>query len=226
MAIGAGANVLGGLMQSVAATMANKAQSDEFAREIQRQQRYRNEAFGTFQPSLITRGVETARDQIGEGSQKRQDFYGKVGETKLGIGGGPNERDKQLYGLLGKGRADLGGYSDWALNQMVSNIRTQDELNRISNFAGGTAQVFPYKMEEAGHAGDELAFWGSLIASLGGGAGSFVKSGAQAGPAWSSQYPGAGGQPYESRYNPYTGGGYSAPKVNWEAVYQGGTGNE
>jgi hypothetical protein len=157
--------------------MAKRAQEEEFAREIQRQQRYRNEAFGTFQPSLRGRGVETAREQIGEGAQKREDFYGKVGETQFGVGGGPNERDKALYGLLGKGRAQLGGYSDWALNQLISNIRTQDELNRISNFAGGTAQVFPYRMEEASHAGDELAFWGSLIASLGGGAGSFIGGG-------------------------------------------------
>ena len=190
-----GANVVGGLMQSVAATMAKHAQEAEFAREIQRQQRYRNEAFNTFQPHVQTLGVETARPEIAQGAQNRESAYGKIGETKFGTQGGPSARDKAQYGLLGQQRAQLGGYSDWALNRMIANIRTQDELNRISNFAGGTAQVFPYKMEEAGHKGDELAFWGSLIASLGSGAGSFLPSGGSPTAQQGSAFGGQGSPP-------------------------------
>jgi len=211
MGIGMGANLAGGLMQSVAATMAKHAQEQEFQREIQRQQKYRNEAFNTFQPAVQQRGVETARTEIGQGAQNREANYQQIGQTKFGVGGGPSERDKALYGLLGKGRANLGGYSDWALNRMIANIRTQDELNRISNFAGGTAGVFPYRMEQAGHEGDQLAFWGSLIASLGGGAGSFIPQGNQ-GPAFGSIYPGANNRFYQSVPND-EGGGSSQPTI-------------
>jgi hypothetical protein len=208
MGIGMGANVVGGLMQSVAATMAKHAQEKEFAREIQRQQRYRNEAFNTFQPAVQKGGVETARTEISQGAEKRNNAYEQVGQSQFGVGGGLTQRDKATYGLLGNNRAQLGGYSDWALNRMIANIRTQDELNRISNFAGGTAQVFPAMMEQAGHKGDELAFWGSLISSLGGGAGSFIpKSG---GPAFGSMYPGPDNRFYQSVPNDQ-GGGYSAP---------------
>lgn len=186
-AVGAGANVAGGLMQSIAASLANREMNDVFAREIQRQQRHRNEAFGTFQPAVQLRGVETARDQIGQGAEKREGFYGKVGESQFSPGGDPRTgQDKTQANLLAKQRAQLGGYSDWALNQMISNIRTQDELNRLSSFSAGDAQVFPYDMYEAQHSQDELAFWGQLIASLGSGAGSFINSG---GP------PQGGGQP-------------------------------
>jgi hypothetical protein len=204
-AIGAGAaaNVVGGLLQSVAASMAKRAQEQEFSREIQRQQRLRNEAFGTFQPSLQTRGVETARSQIAEGAQKREAFYDKVGQTRLGLGEGPTKRDKGLYDLLGRTRANLQGYSDWALDQLISNIRTQDELNRIASFASGEAGVFPFRMEEAGHAGDELAFWGALISSLGGGASSFIPQGTSTRNTRGSAFGGQGSPPNTGFGVPY-----------------------
>jgi len=195
MGIGMGANVVGGLMQSVAATMAKHAQEKEFAREIQRQQRYRNEAFNVFQPAVQQGGVETARQEIAAGAQNRNNAYSQVGQSQFGIGGGPTARDKASYGLLGQNRAQLGGYSDWALNRMIANIRTQDELNRISNFAGGQAQVFPAMMEQAGHSGDQLAFWGALISSLGSGAGSFVPQSKPAGNIYGSAFGGQGSPP-------------------------------
>lgn len=177
LGIGAGANVVGGLMQSIAASQANKAMADEFTRELQRQQRYRNQAFGTFESALPQMGVETAREQIGQGAEKRQNFFQDVGQTQFGPTENRTKRDRLEYQQSSQARANLGGYSDWALNQMISKIRTQDELNRLSSFAGGTAQVFPYRMQEAQHSWDELAFWGKLIASIGGGAGSFIPNG-------------------------------------------------
>lgn len=184
-AIGAGANLLGGIIQSVAASRAKEEMEDEFRDQIDLQNRYRNQAFGTFEQATPFRGVETARDQIAEGSANREAFFGKTGKTRFGGAGGPNKRDEQAFALSAKNRADLGGYSDWALRQMIANIRTQDELNRISSFAGGRANVFPLQMEEASHAGDELAFWGKLIQSLGSGTGAFLDAGG-AGP--SAQY--------------------------------------
>ena len=161
-------------MQSIAASQANKAMSTALQREMERQQGYRNQAFGTFQTGVQPRGVETAREQIGQGAENRQNFYQHVGQAPLAVNAPTLPRAQEYYGLTGQNRARLGGYSDWAINQMISNIRTQDELNRLSNFAQGTAQVFPYRMYDAQHSADELAFWGSLIASLGGGAGSFL----------------------------------------------------
>ena len=212
LGIGAGSNIVGGLMQSIAAGMANRAMSKQFQRELERQQAHRNQAFGTFETATPFRGVETAGQQIQQGAANREQAYHDISQAPLSIGGAqPTGRDQARYDLQGKSRANLGGYSDWALNQMISNIRTQDELNKITNFAAGDASVFPYRMYEAQHKGDELAFWGSLISSIGGGAGSFLNSGGQGGgPPFGSIYQGAGGNPYMSVPN-QEGGGYSYP---------------
>lgn len=175
MGYGQAAQLVGGLMQSVAAGQANKAVKREVKREIGRQQRYRSQAFGEVQESLPGRGVEAAREQLAEGSKKRQDFFNQVGQTSFGQGGMDN-RSMQNYQLMGANRANLGAYNDWALNQMINNIRVQDELNKISNFSAGTASVFPARVQDAQHSWDELAFWGSLIGSIGGGSSSFLPS--------------------------------------------------
>ncbi|SRR6266496_1502759 len=194
LGIGAGASVVGGIMQSIAASQAAKAMAQAFRNEIAAQEKYRGQAYaGTFEPTLQQRGVETAREQIGQGAQKRQDVYQSVGQVPFGVPSklGPTNRTQASYSLLGKNRAQLGGYSDWALNQMISNIRAQDQLNKISNFASGTAQVFPYKMFEAQHSADELAAWGNLISSVGGSS-----------QGWNQLF----GQPPTQQRSPY--GGY------------------
>lgn len=174
LGIGAGANLVGGTVQAVAASLAAQAMQREFEREMLRQQRYRNEAFGGLQPYLPTLGVETARQQIAQGAQNRMNLFGQVGQAPLALGAQPNQVEQARYGLLGQARANLGGYSDWQLNQMINAIRAQDELNRISSFSRGTAQVFPYRMYDAQHSQDQLAFFGNLISSLGGSAGNWA----------------------------------------------------
>ena len=165
-----GAQLVGGIMQMIAAKRAQGEMGDALEREMRAQQDFRNQALGTFQPHLKTRGVETARTQIAEGSQKRQQEYGRIGQTQFGIGDKQGGRGQAQMQMRGQARGQLGGYSDWQLQQMIANIRAQDELNRISNFAGGQAQIFPYKMQDAQHSSDDLAAMGGLIASLGGGA--------------------------------------------------------
>jgi hypothetical protein len=194
MGIGAGANLVGGLMQSIAASKAQQEMGDAFLREMQQQQKFRNQAFGTFQEAVPQRGVETAQDQIAQGAQHRQDVYAQ-NTSPLGFGAGPTARDQAATGIAGALRGKLGGYSDWSLNQAISNIRTQDELNRITQQAGGQAQIFPYKMYDAQHSADQLAFWGSLISSIGSGAGSFLPSGGPPVGGGAGQYGSAfGGQ--------------------------------
>lgn len=170
---GAIAQAGGGIIQSVAASLAQKAMEEAFRKQLELQEGYRNQAFGVFQPALQQRGVETARKQIGEGSQNRQGFYQKVGQAPLALKGGQNQRDKANYALQGQVRGQVGGYSDWAINQMINNIRAQDAINKISNFAGGDAQVFPYQLQEAQHSQDELAAFGGMLSGLGGAASSY-----------------------------------------------------
>lgn len=183
LGVGQGANLVGGLMQSAAATMAKHEMEQAFAREQELQNRYRNESFGVTQTGLPGQGVEQARTDIAKGAGEREGLYAGVNQSPLAFGAQPTGRDNALYTMLGKNRARLGGYTDWQLGQLLDRIHRQDELNRLSSFAGGMAQIFPLKMEQASHAGDELAFWGKLIQSLGSGTGSFLDSGAGTAPA-------------------------------------------
>ena len=169
---GMAAQVLGSVVQGIAANQAKQAMKSAFNNEMKLQRGYRNEGFGVLQNHFPTLGVETAREQMETGQARREGLYDQVGQQTFSAtqpsGFGQSSADKASLGMTGKAKAKLGSYSDWQLDQMISRIRAQDELNRISNFSGGDAQVFPYKMYDAEHSADELAMIGSVISSLGG----------------------------------------------------------
>lgn len=194
LGIGAGANVVGGAIQAFAAAQARKAMAHAYRTEMQRQEGFRNKAFGVFQPALVSRGVEQARTDIAQGAQHREQNYEQAAAPSFSAAGpSASARDMANYDLTGHLRAQLGGYSDWALENMIRGIRSQDELNKISNFAGGVAQVYPYRAYDAQHSQDSLAALGNMISSIGGSA-----------QGWSQLYgtgPQAQGPSYTT--NPY-----------------------
>lgn len=173
-AVGMGANVVGGLMQSIAASKARKEMEQAMASFLSQQRGYRGDAMEVFNPSLEYRSAETAKSQLAQGRAQRNAEFDRLGATPMSMNSpGPNARDQAYTKMRGDARANLGSYSDWQLLQDINNLRTQQELNKISNFAGGNAQLFPHRMEDASHSYDELAFWGNLISSIGGSAGSW-----------------------------------------------------
>lgn len=199
LGVGAGASVVGGLMQAIAAGIARQKMQDEFAREMQLQQGLRNQGLQVFQPQLQQKGVESARTQIAQGAQGRQSYYQQTAASPLGIHTGATQRTRAADTLSGQNRANLGGYSDWQLHQAISHIRSQDEINRLTNFAGGWEQVFPYRLNDAEHSQDQLAFLGNLVSSVGGSA-----------QGWGQIFGGApqGGANYRQTKSP-GGAGYS-----------------
>ncbi len=173
MGISAGTNVIGGVMKAFAAAMAQKAAYKEFQNERARQTGYANEAGSAVQHSLYNATADVARQQMEAGRANRLNAFSNVAQTHLlpGGGGGMNQVDNAKFGVLSKARANLGSYSDWALEQTLRDIKTQQELNRVINFAGGTASVFPYRQDAALHSQDVLALAGNTIQSLGGAGG-------------------------------------------------------
>ncbi len=171
---GAAANVLGGIINSIAANQAKHAMQKAYKNETILQRGHRNEAFGTLMGALPSYGVETAREQMASGREHRLGDYAEVGALPFAPsqprGFGPSGTDKANVAFAGDARANLGSYSDWQLDQMIGQIRLQDELNKINNFAAGDASVFPYKMYDAQHSADWLKFIGDLTSSIGGGA--------------------------------------------------------
>lgn len=171
-AAGAAAQILGQILKGIAANQAKHAMEKAFKGELTRQRGYRNEAFGVFEGAVPKYGVETAREEMGRGQEHREGLYNQVGATDFTAsqpsGFGATGADQANLAMAGQARGKLGSYSDWQLDQMIRSIRTQDELNKINNFASGTAGVFPYRMYDAQHSGDSLAFAGDLLSSIGG----------------------------------------------------------
>ncbi len=175
------ASGVGSVMQNVAGNIAQEKMKQVFQREMDNQNRYRNESFGQWQQNAPLQGVEQAGVDLGQGADRRNQAYSQINQSPLGIGEQQTGRGQINFDLAGNNRANLGAYSDWKLNGAIRQIRLQDELNRISNFSAGDASVLPGLMNDAQHSQDELAMWGKIIASLGGAAGSFGASSPQLG---------------------------------------------
>lgn len=179
--IGAGASVVGGIMQSIAATQENKAMMAAFQQELKNQLGFQDQAYGSWMGGLPAQGAEAAGKAIDTGASKAQGVYSQVNSMPLIAGGGSGSSpesgayastDKAALGQEGAVRSRIGGMSDWQLGKAINDIKTRDAINRVNFRSQGDAQVFPYKMYAAQHSQDELDFWGKTISSIGGGGGS------------------------------------------------------
>lgn len=171
MGLGIGLDLAGGVLNSIAATQARGKMYGAFQDELNRQRGYSNQAYGAFLPALDKLSRENADKEVGQGAMERRGMYDSIGSRPMSVSGsGPTTRDKNLLGMYGGQRASVGGLSDWQLDRAIDDIRLNQQLHQIGNFAQGTASVFPYRMYQAQHSMDEMKFWGDLISSVGGGA--------------------------------------------------------
>jgi hypothetical protein len=179
--IGMGANIVGGELQGWAALLDKWAMQEAYKAEANRQAGFRDEALGTFNKGVGQSNFASAQKAIGAGSDQRRAEYGKLANVPLGSGFSPQSgynptADNAYMSMIGNARANLGGYSDWAFNQSINNLRNQQNLSRITNFAGGQARnVFPLQMYAAQHSNDDLAAIGQAISSLGGAAANYAQ---------------------------------------------------
>jgi hypothetical protein len=190
---GAAANVVGGIMQAIAANQEQKAMFSEFQKELTRQGSYRAQAYTGWEDFLPQLGADQARDTMAKAAATREGSYADLANLPgTQYGGGPTEsRDRAYFDITGRNRAKLSAYSDWINSRNIGQQREQQGLTKIANFAQGTASVFPYREYQAQHSWDELAFWGQLISSIGGTATNYGQlfGGAP------SPYPPGGGTP-------------------------------
>lgn len=173
MGFGAAAQAVGSIMQMIAAKRAEAEMNKAFQKEQIGQEGYSNQAFSALQSLYPQMGVESAKTTMAEKKKLREGMYDKNLASSYAIQEGRTGRDKASTKMRGGLRAQLGSYGDWQLNNMIKNIRAQDELNKLSYYAGEDAQTFPYLMSDAQHSQDDLAAMGQLIGSLGGTAANF-----------------------------------------------------
>lgn len=119
----------------------------------------------TWLPWLPSLSAETANQQIGQGAANRMSTYNSVLSNPL-VQGLPTSSygatDSAKLQAFVHPQAVLGGYSDWALDQLISKIRMQQELDKITNFAKGNQSVLPFNLNAAQHTGDMARGIGGL----------------------------------------------------------------
>lgn len=217
---GMAAGFVGGQLQGWAALLDRWAMEDEYRRELQRQGEYRNQAATIFNAQLGQAGSAGAQQQLRQAYASRLGEYNSLDNVPLGFSvkgqrSASPRRDIAAARMAGGQRAGLMKYGDWLQGQKMLNLTTGRELDQTTNFAGGTAGVYPYRMYQAQHTMDDLAEMGAAISSVGGAlSGGMVNGPLQRNQTPPSPYmsqgrPGGGGQNfslgnYIDSYYPYT----------------------
>jgi hypothetical protein len=191
LSYGIGLSELGSTLQNIATVQDKQAMARAYQDELARQGAYRGQALQTFGSYLPGFTAESAQRQIGDAATKRKALY--AGAAPF-AGPLPYQQgrptDAAYNQLLGGLRANYGGYGDWQFNQQQQLLEQSRAINQILNFARGTANVFPYRMYDASHAGDTMALIGGGLSAASGpatllanGYGSRLPVGQSTGPA-------------------------------------------
>ncbi len=144
----------------------NNALSAASRNAIAKQNAAIRQGYGVFEGSLPGQTMQAANQQIGQGAANRMQGYNQLISNPLvpNLPSNPNQGvDNAKLGVQANAQANLGGYSDWQLNQLISQIRTKQQLDQISDFARGNAALTPFTLNAAQHAGDAAKGIGGLV---------------------------------------------------------------
>jgi hypothetical protein len=181
--------LLAGLALSAggAAAQAEGAAKDQSAMntavedEVAQQQQYANQGRNVFEQSLSKSGPQTAQADIQQGQEQALTDYQKLEGLDLNASGqsAPFQTDKSALNvdtgrtsLSNAAQAKLQGYSEWDLQQQIKDLQANGQLGVIATNARNTANLLPYQLQAAQHAGDAWTGVGSLLSTAGGVAGS------------------------------------------------------
>lgn len=156
--------------------------------ELQRQQEFQKNAQQVANESLEGSTREIADQQIQQGADNRMAAYQRVGGIASPSAASPNQfavqpnssaaraaessgTSKQLAAAWNKivapSQARAGGYGDWGLAQDKKNTRANERIGQAGDAARGSSRVSGYEQQEASHAGDTLAGFGSVLGAVG-----------------------------------------------------------
>ena len=179
------------------------AQNRAVQAELDRQQSYRQQGKKAFETSLAQSSEPVAREQVQAGADQRLATMDKVAGVPL-VASQANPVETQGVNVVtpslqrsATAAANLQGYSEWELRQWIKNLRSQQNLRILNQFAQGSANVLPYELQDASHSQDRLISIGQIMQALGGVAG--AASGGGSAASITMQSPGLDQVPSESQ---------------------------
>lgn len=228
---GAAAAALAGLALAGAGTgvsmSAQAAARDEAERktrqELLRQKGFQQKGQEEFAASLGKSGSDVAKKQIDQGTEAVTAAQQQAGAVPISASQATSvdsqpqnvhqQAENNYVSQQGNARAQLGGYSDWQLDQWIKNVRAQQQLSQIGNFAHGSQNVLPFELQSAMHSQDDmqaagtgLGALGALVGGLGAaglfGAGTAASTAGTAGSSLLSSMPATYWQNYPAQYPP------------------------
>lgn len=167
---------LAGTGASIAAAQRTKSQmNDALAASLRKQRQRENQAQGVVQQSIAKSTRASAEQQLAQGAQQSRAEYQKLNQIPVSsatVPFGASPQQQQIVGAenaqSNDARAQLMGYSNYDLLQAIKNLRAQQQLGVIGNFAQGDLGLLPLQMQAAQHSNDLLGGAGGLASSLGG----------------------------------------------------------
>ena len=140
--------------------------------ELTRQKQYQNQASDVFNQSLSKSTPQAANQQIGQGQQQLAQLINQVQGVPLSASmpsfGDVNSSSQQAkQGMSNTAASNLGGYSNYSLQQRLKDIAAQSQLGVISGNARQSSNVLPYELQQAQNSEQGLQSAGSIMSDVG-----------------------------------------------------------
>jgi hypothetical protein len=211
LVLGLAASAAGTGMSMAAAEQSRTAMRRTREAEMARQRGYQRDAEQVFADNLRQSDRDTADETLDNAAERRAAEYAQTalpaealparpgGEPGGDVtAGNPEARARAATEAIGNAwrrlndtaRARLGAQDDWQLDTALGNADAQNRLAVTANLSRGSGSVLAHEMQDAQHAGDKLAGWGSLVSALGSTAGTAGAMGY--GPTWGTPPPATG----------------------------------
>lgn len=171
--------LIGSAFQQRAQVEADRLVANARAFEMNKQKEYAEQAARIVAENAKQQGADTAKQRLAEGQANRLQAFEKIGQQNIYGENQPqqNGMDALRTANLGKHRAVLGSYGDWALRDMIQKIQVQNELNKLYDSAQGQSEVIaPITENQIAHSQDNWKIAGAAIAGGGQVVGAYMDS--------------------------------------------------
>ena len=175
-----GCGTIAGLALTAAGTGANMYANNQVRgkmndltnQELARNQGFEQKAQGVFNNSLQQSTPQAANQQIGQGQQQLAGLIQNAQQVPLSssmpnFGNVNTMAEGAKTAMSNKAASDLGGYSNYTLQQRLKDQQVGSQLGVIGSEAQGWANVLPAQLQQAQGSQQGLQALGALLSSAG-----------------------------------------------------------
>ncbi len=164
---GAGAGV-----SELANVNTRNTMNDTVNQELARNQAYQKQGSQVFNQSLAQSTPQAANQQIGQGQQQLAGLISNAQATPMSASmpsfGNVNTQTQTAKNQLSNtAAANIGGYSNYGLQQYLKDLQAQSQLGVINKNAQGWANILPAQLQQASQSQSGLSALGSLLGTGG-----------------------------------------------------------